>query len=323
MRGAIEPVVASPKILILGVGGIGGYFGGRLAEGGADVTFLVRENRRAVLAAQGLKIESPFGDAKIAIKTLVERELTPTFDAIILACKAYDLDGAIDAVGPALAPTGYVLPFLNGVAHIDVLNYRFGRSRVLGGTAKSQSTLLSDGTVKQFNDWRTLTIGEQAGEISERLKALAGLYERSKGVEVLVVTDIMQRMWDKIVHLSTAATMTCLMRANVDEILRTPDGQQLFLEQLQTGAAIAAANGYQPNKPFMESWTAAFSQSDSQYSTSMLRDIERGGRTEVDHVLGYMLAKAREANIPHKTLQLAYTHIKAFEQRREAGGLPQ
>ena len=214
--------MSNPKILVLGAGGIGGYFGGRLVESGADVTFLVRERRRKILSEQGLQIESPFGDAQLAVETLVASDVAPIYDAVILTCKAYDLDTAVAAIAPAVAPTGYVLPFLNGIAHIDVLNQRFGQHRVLGGTAKLQSTLTSDGAIRQFNDWRTLTFGEQSGEMTERVRTLEALFAAAKGVEAFAVTDIVQRMWEKLVHLSTAAAMTCLMRANVGEIVRTP-----------------------------------------------------------------------------------------------------
>jgi Ketopantoate reductase PanE/ApbA C terminal len=108
--------------------------------------------------------------------------------------------------------------------------------------------------------------------------------------------------------------MTCLMRASVGEIVRTPDGRDIFPDQLRISAAIAA-NGHQPSDAFMHGWEQTFSQRDSAYSTSMLRDIERGGRTEVEHVLGFMLKKAREADIPCHTLLLAYTHIKTFDAR--------
>jgi 2-dehydropantoate 2-reductase len=177
---------------------------------------------------------------------------------------------------------------------------------VVGGTAKIQSTLTSDGAIRQFNDRRTLTFGEQSGEMTERVRKLAALFAAAKGVEAFAVTDIVQRMWEKLVHLSTAAAMTCLMRANVGEIVRTPNGWELFLGQLQCGAAIAAANGHAPSEGFMRSWEETFSQRDSRYATSMLRDVERGGPTEVEHI----------------PLLLAYTHIKALEQRRAAGGLP-
>ncbi len=311
--------MSSPKVLVLGAGGIGGYFGGRLAETGADVTFLVREGRRKLLQERGLRLESPFGDATIPVRTIVAPEATPDYDAVILTCKAYDLDDAIATIAPAVAPTGYVLPLLNGIAHIDVLNRKFGPDRVLGGTAKIQATIMPDGAVRQFNDWRTITFGEQSGEMTARVKTLASLFEAARGIETLAVTDMMQRMWEKLVHLSTAAAMTCLMRANVGEIVRTPDGGGIFLNQLKTSAAIAAANGHRPGDAFMQSWERTFSQPDSLYATSMLRDIERGGRTEVEHILGFMVRKAREAGIEHQTLLLAYTHIKAFEQRQAAG----
>lgn len=311
--------MSGPRILVLGAGGTGGYFGGRLAESGADVTFLVREGRRRSLAEQGLRIESPFGDARIDVRTVVADEVAPVYDVTLLTCKAYDLDAAVAAIAPAVAPGGCVLPFLNGLRHIEVLNEKFGRHRVLGGTAKIQATLMPDGAIRQFNDWRTLTFGEQSGEMTERVGTLAALLEAAKGVEVFAVADINQRMWEKLVHLSTAATMTCLMRANVGEIIRTPHGRDLFLDQLRCSAAIAAANGHPPSAAFMKSWEETFSQPDSQYSTSMLRDIERGGQTEVEHILGFMLTKAAEAKIPCNTLLLAYTSVKAFEQRRAAG----
>ena len=314
--------MTSPKILVLGAGGIGGYFGGRLVESGADVTFLVREGRRKTLSEQGLQIESPFGNAQLAVKTVTASDVEPIYDAVILTCKAYDLDTAVASIAPAVAPAGYVLPFLNGIAHVDVLNRQFGQHRVLGGTAKIQSTITPIGAIRQFNDWRTLTFGEQSGEMTERVRTLESLFAAAKGVEAFAVTDVVQRMWEKLVHLSTAAAMTCLMRANVGEIVRTPDGREIFLEQLECGAAIAAANGHMPSEDFMTSWEMTFSQQDSQYSTSMLRDIERGGQTEVEHILGFMCNKAREADIAHHTLLLAYTHIKAFEQRRAAGRLP-
>ena len=314
----IKPAASDLRILVLGAGGIGGYFGGRLAENGADVTFLVRGGRRKSLIEDGLQIESPFGNANLAVKTIMSAQVEPVYDAILLTCKAYDLDAAVDAITPAVTPTGFILPLLNGIAHMESLNRRFGENRVLGGTAKIQAALMPGGVVRQFNDWRTISFGEQSGAMSDRVQRLAALYAGAMGVEALAVADIRQRMWEKLVHLATAATMTCLMRASVGEIVRTPDGRDIFLDQLRVSAAIAAANGHRPSDAFMRGWEQTFSQRDSTYSTSMLRDIERGGQTEVEHVLGFMLGKAREADIPCHTLLLAYTHIKAFEERRAA-----
>ncbi|MBA1144647.1 2-dehydropantoate 2-reductase [Mesorhizobium sp. CCANP35] len=309
----------SPRILVLGAGGTGGYFGGRLAEADADVTFLVREGRRKLLDERGLRIESQFGNVELNVRTVLGSDVGPDYDAVILTCKAYDLDDAIKAIAPALAPSGFILPLLNGVAHIDILNEAFGRNRVLGGSARIQVTLTEDGVVRQLNDWRAITFGEQSGEVSKRVETLKALFEGTRGVEAYAVTDIIQRMGEKLVHLTTAAAMTCLMRANVGEIVRTPDGETIFLGLLDTVSDIAAANGYRPSSEFLETYRRTFSQRDSLYTTSMLRDVERRGRTEVDHIIGFMLQRARGTGVDVRTLLLAYTHIKAYEQRLAAG----
>jgi 2-dehydropantoate 2-reductase len=270
-----ERAMHNLRILVLGAGGVGGYFGGRLAESGADVTFLVRKERQASLVDCGLQIESAFGDATVAVKTVVSDHVAPVYDVILLTCKAYDLDAAVDAIAPAMVPMGFVLPLLDGVAHIELLNHRFGQDRVLGGTAKIQTTLTPDGAIRQFSDWRTITFGEQSGLMTDRVEQLATLFAKTKGVEVLAVADIRQRMWEKLVHLTTAATMTSLMRANIGEIVRTPDGRDIFLDQLRISAAIAAANGHQPSDAFMQGWAQTFSQSEPTYSTLMLRSRYR------------------------------------------------
>lgn len=307
------------KILVLGAGGIGGYFGGRLTESAADVTFLVREKRRDQLKQDGLRIESQFGNAKLDVKTATAKDLKPEFDIVLLTCKAYDLSAAVEAIRPGLAPSGAVLPLLNGIAHVDALNQAFGKDRVLGGVAKIQVTLAPEGIVRQLNDWRFVTFGEQNGDMTDRVQSLLTKFKAARGVEAEAVPDIMQRMWEKIVHLSTAAAMTCLMRASVGEIVRTPEGRGLFVRLLDTVAEIAAHNGYRPSEEFMASYRKTFSQADSEYTTSMLRDIERRGSTEGDHIIGFMLESARAAGLDDTILMLAHTHVRAYEQRLAAG----
>jgi 2-dehydropantoate 2-reductase len=309
------------RILVLGAGATGGYFGGRLAEAGTDVTFLVRERRRDQLERDGLRIDSPYGDVAIPVKTVVAADLRPVHDAVLLTCKAYDLDGAIAAVGPGIATDGFVLPVLNGLAHIARLRAVFGDRRVLGGTARIQSTLTPAGVVKQFNDWNTLTLGELDGRMTDRVRTFAGLLAASKGVQVRAVTDILGQLWEKLVHLSTAATLTALMRANIGEIVRTPEGGAMLLRLLDFNAEIAARNGHAPSPAFLETYRKVFSQADSTYSTSLLRDIERGAPTEGDHIVGFMLREARRLGLDDTLLAIAHTHIMAYEARRAAGRL--
>lgn len=309
------------KILVLGAGGIGGYFGGRLVENGADVTFLVRERRRDQLEQDGLRIESVYGNASLRVRALLVRDLEPRYDVVLLTCKAYDLDSAIESIAPGLAPDGFVAPLLNGIAHLDPLNARFGRERVLGGTAQIGVMLAKDGTIRHLNDWRQIAIGEQDGGVSPRVKRLAAAFPAAS-VTAHASADILQEMWEKLVHLATAASMTCLMRANVGEIVRTPSGAALLRRTFALMADIAARNGHPPDAAFVERFTQVFSDAQSSYATSMLRDVEAGNRTEGDHIVGFALEKARAAGIDATPLEIAYTHLRAYDNRRAAGRLP-
>lgn len=310
------------KILILGAGGIGGLFGGRLAQTGADVTFLVREKRKAQLERDGIRVESQFGNFSAPVKSVTKEEVKPEFDLVILTCKAYDLPSAIESIRPAMAPGAAVLPFLNGLAHIELLNQTFGGANVLGGTARVQVTMSTEGVIRQLNDWQTLTFGEQDGRVSARLEALKALLEPT-GVEVKVSTQIMRELWLKLVHLSTVAGMTCLMRANIGEIVRTPEGSTLLVKFFERNAEIAAHFGHRPDDKFRSTYLALFRQADAKYEASMLRDLERGGQIESEQILGDMLRRCREAGQPDELHVAAYTHVKSFEQRRDAGRLPQ
>nr|WP_236599650.1 2-dehydropantoate 2-reductase [Ramlibacter alkalitolerans] len=307
--------------MILGAGGIGGLFGGRLALAGADVTFLVRDKRKSQLDDDGIRVESQFGNFCVPVHSVTAREVKPEFDLVILTCKAYDLPSAIESVRPGLAPGAAVLPFLNGLAHLEVLNQAFGAANVLGGTARVQVTMTPDGVIRQLNDWQTLTIGEQDGRVSPRIEALKAVLDQT-GAEVKVSPQILRELWLKLVHLSTVAGMTCLMRANIGEIVRTPEGSALLVKFFERNAEIAAHFGHRPDDKFRSTYLALFRQADAMYEASMLRDLEKGGRIESEQILGDMLRRCREAGQPDALHLAAYTHVKAFEQRRDAGRLP-
>lgn len=308
------------KILILGAGGIGGLLGARLIEAGADVTFLVRDKRRSQLLGQGLRIESPFGNAELPVQVKLKAEIEPEYDLVLLTCKAYDLPSAIDTIRPAMAGSTAVLPLLNGLAHIAVLNKEFGARNVIGGTARVQVTLTPEGVVRQLNDWQTITFGEQDGEESTRVKAFKALLEKTP-VEGKISPSIMRELWLKLVHLATVAGMTCLMRANLGEIVRTPEGSALLKRFFQTNAAIAAHAGHVPDEKFTNTYMELFSDRESLYEASMLRDLEKSGAIESEQILGFMLQKCREAKQPDALHVAAYTHVKAYEERRAAGRL--
>lgn len=312
------------RVLILGAGAMGGYYGGRMIEAktGAEVTFLVREGRKAQLAEKGLVIDSPaFGNLTTPVHAVTGAELgrEKPFDVVLFTCKAYDLDSALDAITPAVTAGTAVLPVLNGMSHMDALNARFGKERVWGGVAKIAAQMLPDGTIKHLNDWRALVFGEQSGEISPRAMAFAQAFG-SSAVEAKPIANIMQAMWEKCVHLTTVASMTSLMRASIGEIVRG-GGADLMLEALKVNSEVAAREGYAPSEGFQQEYGRMFTDPTIPYGASMLRDMERGGQVESDHIVGFMRDKAKKYGIPSRLLDISYVHLKAYEQRRAAGRL--
>jgi 2-dehydropantoate 2-reductase len=312
------------RVMVLGAGALGGYFGGRLLEGGADVAFLVRNRRRAQLARDGLVVESPFGDIRRPVETVAMGEARPGWDVVLLTCKAYDLDSAIAAIRPAVDQRTVVLPVLNGLSHVATLEGEFGGERVLGGLARIAGTLTPEGVVRHLNDWRDIVFGELDGRITPRVEALKSAFDRAgAGVKAEASADIMGAMWAKLVNLGSLAALTVMMRASVGEIARAPGGAVLMERMLDANAAIAAANGHPVPAGAMEgSRRAFFSDPNSTLTASMLRDLEAGGPIEADHILGFLLNAGRRAGVETPLLEAAHVHAKAYENRRAAGRLP-
>ena len=309
------------RLLVLGAGGIGGYFGGRLAEAGADVTFLVRSRRREQLERDGLCVNSPLGNLKVRVKTVDASALRPDFDLVLFTCKAYDLDSAMDAIAPAMGGSCCVLPMLNGIAHMQQLEKRFGREAVMGGTCVINVTLTPDGVIHHVGAMQRVVFGERDRTRSARAQVFADTIARTT-VEWELADDIEQNLWEKIVGLSALAATTCLFRANVGEILSSAGGRAAWERTLATNVAIATREGHPPREAALAFSRSLFADPASVFTASMLRDLESGGRVESDHVVGWMLDKARAHGLDDTMLSLAFTHLKAYEARRAAGRLP-
>lgn len=308
------------RILVLGAGGTGGYFGGRLHESGADVTFLVREKRAQQIAQNGLQIESPKGNVTLTVKTVLAADVKPGYDIVMLSCKAYDLASSIDAMRPAMHETTCVLPLLNGISHIDTLDAAFGKSRVMGGTCQISATLTKDGVVKSLLDAHAIHWGAREPSQQAAANSLGEAFAKTI-VDWKVSDNTMLDMWEKVAFLSTLAGMTCLMRASVGEILATADGRTLMKRYLDSSVAIAAKSGYQPRPQILERYEKVMNSAGSVLTASMLRDLESFGPIEADHVVGFMLGKAREFGIDDTMLSVAYVHLKAYENRRAGNRL--
>lgn len=305
------------RLLMLGAGGVGGYFGARLHEGGADVTFLVRPKRAAILRERGLRIYGVRGELTIKEpKLLVSGEINKQeFDTVIVSCKAYDLDNSIEAIRPCVGPNTLVLPLLNGLKHLDTLDAAFGAHRVLGGLAQVSTTIDANGDIKQFTDTQALAYGPRSETQHAGTEALDRALKLGN-FDARLSRSILLEMWEKFTLLTSLAAMTCLMRSNVGEIAATQDGAQLMSRMLDDCAATAKAAGHTPRDKYMASIRGVLTQKGSLLEASMRRDMEGGGATEADHVVGDMLRRATEAGIEATLLRAAYCHLQAHEQRR-------
>jgi 2-dehydropantoate 2-reductase len=307
------------RILVVGAGAIGGYFGGRLLQAGRDVTFLVRPRRAAELADTGLTIKSPRGNVTLREPaTILSDELHQPFDLVLLSCKAYDLTGAMDSVASAMGRETMILPLLNGMRHLDMLDERFGRSPVLGGQCVIAATLNEQHDVVHLNDIHTLSFGERDRELSDRIRTVAGIMADA-GFDARLSEHIVQDMWEKWVFLATLASVTCLMRAPIGDILASPRGNDLILSLLEECRAVAEIEGHAPRAAFLEQIRATLTVTGSPLTASMLRDVEGNTQIEADHIVGDLLRRRNPVDADRSELSLlatAYTHMKAYEARR-------
>ena len=304
------------RILVVGAGAVGGYFGGRLLEAGCNVTFLVRPKRAAQLAENGLVIKSRFGDVTLkAPPTVQASELHRDFDLIVLSCKAYDLDAAIDSFAPAIGPGTAILPLLNGMRHLDFLDERFGAARVLGGQCLISAKLDDRGSILHLNDSHLLTFGEREGNRSPRIDGIAAEIGKAK-FELRASSVILLEMWEKWVFLATLAAITCLMRSAIGDI-EAAGGARLALDLLEECRSSAASAGFAPRAEFLERTRSTVTAPGSLLTASMLRDIEDGAPIEADHIIGDLVRRGnRVLSADSSLLRLAYMHLKAYESRR-------
>lgn len=314
------------RILVLGAGGTGGYFGGRLAEGGADVTFLVRPARAAQLAADGLVIRSPLGDARVAVQHVTAEQLPALaaarpFDLVLLSCKAYDLESSMAAIAPAVGEGTSVLPILNGLRHYPALEERFGAQRVLGGLCFISATKAADGAVLHLNDLARVTFGERAASAqSARCLALAAVFEQA-GVQYRHATHVAEDIWVKYSFLAALAAGTCLMRGAIGQIVAAQGGQQILEGLYAECLAVAQADGWPIPQAEREKALQALTDKASPITASMLRDMQAGQDIEGLQIVGDMLHRAQAAGLAAPLLAVAWAHLQVYSARRDAHGL--
>jgi len=305
------------RILVLGAGAVGGYFGGRLAEAGRDVTFLLRGQRAAALAEHGLSVASPLGDFRVPVKVATADRAGGPYDLILLTAKHYDLDQAIEAIRPGVGPGTAVLPLLNGLVHLDRLEAAFGKERVLGGVAYVGAVLQPDGSIRHHNRLSGIAFGERQGGVTERAKTIEAQFANTP-VSAPASENILQEMWEKFVMMGAMAGMGCLLNGTVGEIVATDEGAALMVEALAECQKVAEAAGFPPRPQAREGVRAMLTEPGSVNSPSMRQDMVAGRRTEAEAIVGDMLSRARALGVATPLLRIARTRLQVHENRVKA-----
>jgi 2-dehydropantoate 2-reductase len=300
------------KILVVGAGAVGGYYGARLAEAGRDVTFLVRPARAAQLQRDGLRILSPHGDLTLKPQTITSSEITSPYDFIFLSVKAQALDRAIKDMTPAVGPETMIYPVLNGMRHMDTLAHSFSEQAVLGGVCIVSTDLDEQGRVVQLNPLDKIIYGERSGEITPRIRALDETL-RNAGFETELSTNITQAMWDKWVTIASFGLITCLLGGPIGEINAVSDGEQTALLAVDECAAIAKACGFPTSQAALEIVRRVIAQKDSKFTSSMYRDLRKGAPVEVETILGDLLDHGHAHQIEAPLLQASTVRLRVYQ----------
>ncbi|PJI43565.1 2-dehydropantoate 2-reductase [Ferrovibrio sp.] len=305
------------RLLVVGAGSTGGYYGGRLAQAGRDVTFLVRPGRAAQLQKDGLQIKSPFGDFACAPKLVTAGQITGVYDAVILTVKAYSLDAALEDLAPAVGAQTMILPVLNGMRHVDAIRARFGAPALVGGLCRIPAQLDDAGRVVQMGKFHDLAYGEMDGSRSERILALDAAL-RDAGFDAKLTPEIEREMWEKWILLAALGGICCLMHGTVGEVAAAPGGRDFAAALVDEVVAAVRVVGKAPNEGFVASTRETLTKLGSAHTSSMYRDLQRGAAVEADQIVGDLLRRAKQAGIAMPLLSLAYASLCVYQSRQAA-----
>jgi 2-dehydropantoate 2-reductase len=302
------------RILVVGAGAVGGYFGGRLAQAGRDVTFLVRPSRAKQLSRDGLRIISPHGDTVLSPKLVSADKIDTPYDVVFLSVKAYALEAAMNDFAAAVGPETMIFPVLNGMRHIDLLAKRFGEHAVIGGVCLVAAEIDGQGRIVQLADFQQLVYGERNGAITPRLKTLDATLQGA-GFDARLSPDIMQAMWEKWVQLASLGAITCLMRGAIGEIVAAPGGAELSIDVVNESIAVATACDYKPSEKVVSKHTAAMTAPGSSLTSSMYRDLRNGAPVEADHILGDFIERGSAHGVAAPLLKAAFVNLRVYQDR--------
>jgi 2-dehydropantoate 2-reductase len=305
------------RILIVGAGSTGGYFGARLMQAGRDVTFLVRPARAAALRATGLQVLSPHGDFGVVPRLVLAGGIDKPFDIVLVTVKAWALAAAIEDFAAAVGPHTMILPVLNGMKHVDDLQARFGVEPVVGGVCRVSTTLDGQGRIVHLSPMHELLYGELDGSRSARIEALHAFLSDA-GFDVQLSTRIAQELWNKWILLATLGGVCALARGSIGEIAASDGGADFVRAFLAEAESVAAAAGFAPSPQSIDFMRGVLTAAGSPLTSSMYRDLIAGERVEADQILGDLRARARRAGVATPLVSAACVQLDVYQRLRHA-----
>jgi 2-dehydropantoate 2-reductase len=299
------------RIAVVGVGGLGGYIGGRLAHTGQEVIFIARGERLRTLQEAGLRVRAPDGEFLIQPVQATDNpaEVGPV-DLVLFCVKTYDVVPAAAQIGPLVGPQTALLPVQNGLEHIEQLRTLLGSHALLGGMALLNAHSLAPGVIERPGGPHRLELGELDGQASARCAAIAEVLVAA-GIEAVVSPQIVERMWWKLAIMGGAGVFS-VVRGSKGQFWEIPETQDLIRQAVAEGVAVATAHGIALSPALPEEIIAIGNSQPPQYKPSMLVDLEHGRRLEVEALNGALVRLGRAAGVATPINAYIYACLKPY-----------
>ena len=304
------------KIAIFGSGGVGGYFGGRLAQAGQDVTFIARGAHLAAVTESGLRVDSIGGDFAVhpARATDSPQSIGPV-DLVILATKAWQLDSAIEQMKPLVGAGTMILPLLNGMEHMDVLLAAFGREHVLGGLCRLSAFVAAAGHIRHVGIPPFIAFGELDNSKSARVDSLREMFSALNGITVDVPADINVAMWEKFVFISGTSGVGAFTRQPIGEFRANPETRTMLFNAMNETAAVARARGIPLSESFVSDTMKRIDTIQPDVMASMQKDMMEGRPSELNEQTGAVIRMGRAVGVPTPTHEAIYAKLLPLENK--------
>ncbi len=298
------------KIAVMGTGGVGGYFGGRLAAANFDVTFIARGEHLAAICRDGLKVESENGDLHIypTKATDVPANIGPV-DYVLFAVKLWDTAAAAHAIGPLVAAQTAVISLQNGVEAENQLSEILGRAHVMGGIAQIAAVIAAPAIIRHTGTMANLVFGELSGERSQRGENLLTAF-RTAGIYADLSNDIEKTIWQKFVFLVSFSALTSVTRHSIGPVREDPHARELLVLVMKETVAVAQAKGIDIDDAFVDERLALINTLPANMTSSMQQDLQRGNRLELDWLSGAVVRMGQELGVDTPANRFIYTALK-------------